>query len=282
MIVWIASYPKSGNTLLRSILGTYFFSDNGDFDFQYTYRIGQFPRLDFFEKAGIDIKNDKQIFTNYVKAQKLLNQTNKSVKFFKTHSAYFDRKSDGATFSDLDNTLGAIYIVRDPRNVVISYSHHFQVTLDEATKRICTNDLFIRRTEILPETFISSWKLNYLSWSRLGKRVLLVKYEDLVKNKKKTMLKIFKFFETLGMNKASFDISKLNKIIKATEFDKMKDLENKQGFTEAMIDDDTGKRRPFFNLGPNNKWQNLLDEKNKSIIEKTFEAEMIKLGYLTI
>ena len=51
MIFWIASYPKSGNTLLRSILGTYFFSDNGDFDFQYIYRIGQFPRLDFFEKA---------------------------------------------------------------------------------------------------------------------------------------------------------------------------------------------------------------------------------------
>ena len=49
-----------------------------------------------------------------------------------------------------------------------------------------------------------------------------------------------------------------------------------------MIDDDTGKRRPFFNLGPNNKWQKFLDEKNRSIIEKTFEAEMIDLGYLTI
>ena len=69
MIIWIASYPKSGNTLLRSILGTYFFSDDGNFDFKYIYQIGQFPQLDYFKKVGVDITNNEEIFKNYIIAQ---------------------------------------------------------------------------------------------------------------------------------------------------------------------------------------------------------------------
>ena len=64
MIIWLASYPKSGNTLLRSILGSYFFSPDGSFDFKYTYLIPQFPKIEFFSIAGIDISNDELILKN--------------------------------------------------------------------------------------------------------------------------------------------------------------------------------------------------------------------------
>ena len=74
MIIWLASYPKSGNTLIRSVLATYFFSKHGIFNFDHLYKIGQFPSLDFFKKAGIDISNKQEIFKNYISAQQQLNQ----------------------------------------------------------------------------------------------------------------------------------------------------------------------------------------------------------------
>ena len=58
MIFWLASYPKSGNTLLRSILGSYFFSQDGNFNFNNLYKISQFPTQNQFTKLGIDINNE--------------------------------------------------------------------------------------------------------------------------------------------------------------------------------------------------------------------------------
>ena len=159
MIIWLASYPKSGNTLLRGILGTYFFSDDGNFDFKYIYRIGQFPVLEYFKNYNIDNSNDEFYFKNYNFVQQKINQQDKRIKFYKTHSAYF--KNRESSFSNSENTLGSIYIVRDPRNVVTSYSHHYSVNIDEATNRICNEDLFLSATEIHPQTFISSWRSNY-------------------------------------------------------------------------------------------------------------------------
>ena len=278
MIIWIASYPKSGNTLLRGILGTYFFSDTGQFDFKYIYRIGQFPTLDNFKNFEIDNSKDKYFFKSYNLVQKRINQEDKRIKFYKTHSAFFEKKE--FSFSNNENTLGAIYIIRDPRNVVTSYSHHYSLDIDEATNQICNKDLMLKGTEIHPATYISSWQLNYLSWTSLGKKVLFIKYEDLINNKKKTLLKVFKFFETLGMGHKSFNIAKLNKVIKTTEFEKMKKLENQNQFREAVVDQKTKKKKPFFNLGPRNRWEYLLDKKNREKIENAFEKEMQDLGYL--
>ena len=65
-----------------------------------------------------------------------------------------------------------------------------------------------------------------------------------LEKRKKTLIKIFDFFNTLGMSKKSFNIAKLNKVIKSTEFNKMKDLEKKRGL-EATINEKTGKRLAF-------------------------------------
>ena len=67
----------------------------------------------------------------------MINKENKS-KFWKTHSSFckFDNKYD---FTDLKIQLGVIYIVRDPRNVVLSYSHHFQKTIDDSLVDLNSN-----------------------------------------------------------------------------------------------------------------------------------------------
>jgi len=279
MIVWLASYPKSGNTLLRSILSSYFFSNDGKFNFENLYQITQFPLLEHFTSIDVDLNEDKAIFKNSINAQNFINNQKGKVKFFKTHSSF--SKIDGYNFTDLQNTLGVIYIVRDPRNVVNSLAHHYNFSLDEAIHTMIDGKKFMSRTDKNAEVFAGSWNFNYNSWKNLKqhKKYFLIKYEDLIKNKKSIILKVFKFLNSLGM-KFDIDMIKLNKVIKTTEFEEMKTLEQKETFTEAIIDEKTGRRKIFFNLGPKNDWRVNLDKKNKEKIEKAFFKEMEELGYL--
>ena len=278
MIIWIASYPKSGNTLLRSLLASYFFSNDGNFEFNDLNHIKQFPAIENFRKMGIDLSNESEVFQNFIEAQKLINKENKKIKFIKTHSSLC--KINNCNFTDLKNTLGAIYIVRDPRNVVTSFAHHYNLNIEQATDTLIDKFRWLVKTEKMYKTFLGSWNVNYNSWKQLNKRFMLVKYEDLVKKKKTTLIKIFKFIQTLNKEELKIDMVKLNKVIKSTEFYKMKALEQKDFFTESSVDSDTGKRKTFFNLGPQNDWKKILDDKSRRKIETSFKKEMFELGYL--
>ena len=278
MIIWIASYPKSGNTLLRSLLASYFFSNDGNFEFNDLNHIKQFPAIENFRKLGIDLSNESEVFQNFIEAQKLINKENKKIKFIKTHSSLC--KINNCNFTDLKNTLGAIYIVRDPRNVVTSFAHHYNLNIEQATDTLIDKFRWLVKTEKMYKTFLGSWNVNYNSWKQLNKRFMLVKYEDLVNKKKTTLIKIFKFIQTLNNEELKIDMVKLNKVIKSTEFHKMKTLEQKNFFTESIVDSDTGKRKIFFNLGPQNDWKKILDDKSRRKIETSFKKEMFELGYL--
>ena len=139
MIVWLASYPKSGNTLVRALLSSYFFSNDGIFNFDIIKNIKQFPHIGLFENLGIDVKNEKEVIKNYVNAQASINKKD-SIQFCKTHSYLFN--IDNSPFTDLNNSLGAIYIVRDPRNVVTSYAHHNREKYRSSSEIIPTPALF--------------------------------------------------------------------------------------------------------------------------------------------
>ena len=72
MFIWLASYPKSGNTLIRALLGSYFFSKDGIFNFEIIKNIKQFPHSGVFENLGIDINNEKEVIKNYIRHKKVL------------------------------------------------------------------------------------------------------------------------------------------------------------------------------------------------------------------
>ena len=279
MIIWLASYPKSGNTLLRSILSSYFYSKEGEFSFNNLNHITQFPLTSQFMSAGINIDNDEEVFKNFINVQNFLNQEKGKVKFLKTHSALCNMH--GCNFTDLNNTLGVIYIVRDPRNVVNSLAHHNDLSIAEAADTMIDNQKFLVKSVKNCRVFLGSWNFNYNSWKNLQikNKYLLIKYEDLINKKKSTMLKILKFIDQLGM-KSQLDIVKLNKAIKSTDFKKVKNLEKKEIFYEGVLDKNTGKRKTFFNLGPDNDWRRFLDDKIKIKLEKAFEKEMLELEYL--
>ena len=226
MIIWLASYPKSGNTLLRSILASYFFSKDGNFNFNHLNFINQFPTISQFSKLGIDTSNEMEIFRNFIEAQKLMNKEEKSIKFLKTHSSL--SKINNVNFTDFNNSLGAIYIVRDPRNVVTSFAHHYGLSIEQSTNIMIDEKKWLSKTDITYKTFLGSWNINYNSWKQFKNNLLLIKYEDLVSKKKTTLLKIFKFIKNLTNNSFEIDMVKLNKSIKSTEFQKLKKLEEEK------------------------------------------------------
>ena len=284
MFIWLASYPKSGNTLVRGLLSSYFFSKDGFFNFEIIKNIKQFPHIGLFENLGIDLKNEDEIVKNYIRAQASINQIN-SIQFLKTHSYLFNINNN--PFTDLNNTLGAIYIVRDPRNVVTSYAHHNSISIKDSAERMVNSihyggnlnsDHVSDRTKV----YLGSWNSNYNSWKSFKDpgKYLLVKYEDLITNKEEKLLEILEFIHNLKKINFSVDKKKLKNVIESTSFENMKKLEKKLGFIESKTNIKTGKKIPFFNLGSKNNWKNILEDEIRKKIEDSFKKEMIELGYL--
>ena len=284
MFIWLASYPKSGNTLVRALLASYFFSKDGNFNFEIIKNIKQFPNSELFENMGINIKNEKDVIKNYIRAQESINKKN-SVQFLKTHSYLFN--IDNNHFTDLKNTLGAIYIVRDPRNVVTSYAHHNAISVSEAVYQLTNSihlggNLLSNKTSDRTKVYLGSWKSNFNSWKSFEEpgKYLLIKYEDLISNKKEAFLKILKFIYKLQNVNFVIDETKLENTLMSTSFKNMQNLEREKGFIESKINLKTGKKIPFFNLGAENKWEKSLDTNVRKQIENSFEKEMKELGYL--
>ena len=190
MFIWLASYPKSGNTFTRALLSSYYFSKDGTFDSNLLKNIKQFPSNALFRKYDFETKNDKEMIKNYIKVQKLINKKN-SIQFLKTHSSLFN--INNIHFTDLDCSLGVIYIVRDPRNVVSSFAHHFSISIKEASNRMINGHIIGTGLDENTIQFTGSWNFNFNSWKsfKLSKKYLLIKYEDLVDNTEETFLKDF-------------------------------------------------------------------------------------------
>ena len=285
MIIWLASYPKSGNTFLRTLLTSYFFTKDGNFSFEVLKNIKQFPDNGVFEKLGIDISNEKEVIKNYIKVQEETNKRDgKAIRFLKTHSTLQDM--DGYKFTDLNNCLGAIYIVRDPRNIATSYSNHEQTSLDEAIERIKKfriiggiKDSKDRKSETI--THVGSWSSHYASWKEFKKvdRYLLIKYEDLLKDTEKTFSKVLNFICKITKTKLDLDKNKLKNVLKTTTFGNLKNLEKNSNFPEANTGLN-GKKITFFKYGAKNNWKDFLTSKNIKTLEDSFKKEMEELGYL--
>ena len=279
MIIWLASYPKSGNTFLRSLLSSYFFSENGRFSFELLKHIQQYPNTELFMNLGVDINDKIEVAKNYIKTQEIINKLS-NIQFWKTHSSFCEMFNQ-YNFSDLKNSLGVIYVVRDPRNVATSFANHNSKSIDE-TIDLMMNDLAIGNEKDEVDVYMGSWSFNYNSWKifKPTNRYLLIKYEDLISNTKQIFINIIKFINRVSNSTIQINEKKINNILETTNFDYMQKLEAQYGFKEAKINEKTGKKVNFFNLGPKNDWKNSLKSKSTKNIELKFKTEMKELGYL--
>ena len=280
MIIWLASYPKSGNTWVRHFLASLIYSNQGKDGLEKLGFIMQYPKRDQFEKLVTDLDDFNQIKKNWINSQNLINSDNK-LTIFKTHHILCSLGNDN--FTDKKNTLGAIYIVRDPRNIISSILYHFNLSnTDEALNFIQTEEKFIgnlkNKVNYPLLTLIGSWKTNYNSWKFFGKNFLLVKYEDLILSPNTEFKRIANYIT--NTTNIKFSEEQIKKSIEESSFENLQKLEDEKGFIESVKIPENKKRKKFFNLGPRNNWKKNLDKKFVDEIENSFNDEMKELGYI--
>ena len=281
MIIWLASYPKSGNTWVRSMIASLLYTDSGLFNFEILSKIPQFPDNKYFKEFTSDLINFDEVMKYWIVAQDKINLDNK-VKFFKTH--HLNCKINKHSFTDKSNTLATIYIVRDPRSLVSSISNHYSKTTNDSKKfllspKIIGGTVSNKRQKInhIP-ALLGTWSEHYKFWTMDNENLLLIKYEDLINDTESQLERIIIFLKRFIPIKTNKE--KNYNIIKTTSFDQLKSMEKKGEFEEGIISKTLNKKVDFFRLGPNNKWEDSLEKDIQMELENNFKKEMIELGYL--
>ena len=223
MIIWLASYPKSGNTWVRTFLSTLIYSENNNVSFENLGRIRTFPKIRDFHGLCNNVQNRDELIKKWITAQEVLN-LNPDLKIFKTHNVMCNVK--GYNFSNLKNSLGVIHVVRDPRNVLSSIMNHFSISDQNEAKRFIFNDYnWIGLTDndekknVEIPIYIGSWGFHFNSWKTFPKNYLLIKYENLLKDPEKEFHKLSEFVKKfIRIDK---DKNMIQKIIEQTSFSNM-------------------------------------------------------------
>ena len=264
-IIWLSSYPKSGNTWIRIALNL---ALEGKINLN-EIKINSFSGLiKSYLEPTIKLKNPGEIINYWEGVQKSIsNEISKgSYICLKTHNVL--GKIGNEFFPTLKYTAGCIYIVRDPRDVAISYSNHFNITIDDSVKSMMNDDRMIYdpkkfyRSEV-----ISSWKNHLISWRNSPFPILILRYEDLLKNPFQSFEKLFKF---CNIN----PLIHINEIIKLSTFDNLSKLEKLSGFKESSVHG-----TPFFNEGKSEVWKNY-PQKHFEIILDSCRELMREFNYI--
>jgi len=283
MIFWIASYPKSGNTWLRTLISAYYYSNDGIFDQSILKNIGQFPEKRHFVDFDYNSENVTDTAKFWIKSQEKINK-DKKIRFFKTHNTF--GKVNDCEFTNKDNSAGCIYIVRDPRNVITSLENHYEMNQETSLKWMTNSKNYIYDVRNVKKDgysdfqFISSWSMNYKSW-KIQKKIpiKIIRYEDLLKETFVVFKDILEFINKTLNIKEKINKDKLKNSVSSTYFAKLKKEEKKSGFVEAVPSKKSGEKIPFFNLGPDNNWEKILDKDRQARLTDVFKEDIFELGY---
>lgn len=261
---WLASYPKSGNTWLRMLFTAYW---TGGVDINantgltvsdsdmYTYGAVSPLALEKLEHKHF-------LFFRNAVLMHLIAARRKSPLLMKTHNSNIS--VDDFRLIPPELTLGAVYLVRDPRDVVCSFARHLNQTINQ-TIALLEEDQAILATESRPvPSWLTSWSRHVDSWDR--PQALRVRYEDLKEDTEGWFTKIL---EHIG---ETVDAERVRAAVKMCALTRLREQEDKYGFIER------GKQERFFGGGKG--WQNELTTKQANRIEEDHGEMMSHMGYL--
>ena len=274
-IVWLASYPKSGNTWLRAFLANLIANRTEplwpDQIRDYTDSEARADR--FSELAG---RSNTELTIQEISALRpevhaLIAQRAKGTRLVMTHN--FCGSFEGHPTFNWQATAGAIYVVRNPLDVAVSMTHHFGLTLDEAIDRLADDRVASANDEVAVSHVIGSWSTHVEGWADTAERaqgkVVVLRYEDLLEKPAKHFSRAAKLIG-LGEDKA-----RIGRAVKHTSFEALSALERKHGFVEA-VDEKTR----FFFKGRANQWRETLNREQVQRIVDSHREQMQRFKYL--
>ena len=228
-ILWLASYPKSGNTWLRAFLANYLADTPGPVDINTLpdFAYGDMRAEYYAQVSGKPAAELPWADINALRPRvhDFLARSRPGVVFVKTHTLL--TILDGVPTITPDATAGAIYVLRNPFDVAVSFAHHYGLTIDEGVRALCLPELRIEPKAGHITQIISDWSNHVESWIRPpGLRRLTLRYEDMLAAPQGTFGKVLDF---LQMPK---DRERLKRAIRHCSFRVLAEQERKRGFVE--------------------------------------------------
>lgn len=275
-IVWLASYPKSGNTWMRALLAAL---EHGEVGLDTTIRgsmiasaRGPLERMTGLVSSEMRDDEIARLRPLVDEQLEMANSTSDSrSRPRKIHDALFV-KEGGPPIVSPRATAAAIYLIRDPRDVAVSYAHHMGRPVEEVVKVMSDAGAHSNRagtvTRQLPQ-ILGTWSSHVEGWlDHQLFPVLLVRYEDMIDD---PVTQLARVTDLLNHNTTPDELAAA---VAASSFDNLQAQEATTGFREAMSPD-----RPFFRQGMAGSWRKELPAELARIIERDHARVMERFGY---
>jgi sulfotransferase family protein len=271
-LLWLASYPKSGNTWLRTFLHNLLRNPEAGYDIN---RITEFTLAEadtlwyrrHLPKPGSTYTFEDVIATR-PNAHLDMTRAFPDTVFVKTHNAMV--ADGGQPILTLALTAGAIYVVRNPLDVAISYSHHLGRSIDATIDFMNAPGARTPNTDKNVYQILGSWSENVQSWTAAASPGLLVlRYEDMLDKAEATFGSVARF---LGLAPPP---ARLKKAIRGASFATLRAQEERQGFKER-----SPSAERFFRAGRAGQWRTELNADQIRRLVEAHRVQMARFGYL--
>jgi len=275
-ILWLASYPKAGNTWVRTFMINLIanrpepvpFADHGRF-------AAEEPHVRWYQgliEGDVNRVSMRLVASMRGRAQARLAAAYPRNVLVKTHCA--NHKVHGYPQINKAVSSGAVYVLRNPLDLVISYADHMGLEIDEAIENIGSfHTLGTDRGENprqVPE-LLSDWSSHVRSWTaRPNERLHVVRYEDLIDRPHQSFAGIARF---LGIDPDG-DRGRLERAIAFSSFETLKAAEASGEFTET-----SPHAERFFREGRKDQWREVLSEAQITRITDRHREQMRRFGY---
>jgi hypothetical protein len=276
-IVWIASYPKSGNTWIRAFLHNLVRLTAGEDGEQDINEMARFSTWDldkkrFAEFLGFEPDNAAhraEIAATRHAVHRQIADSVDGLLFIKTHNCLvMDR---GHSTINFDVTAGAVYVVRNPLDVAISYAHHSGMSVDDAIKRMAVTDAETAGSDTAVYEVQGSWSQHVWSWTRNPHRALHVtRYEDLLADPHTAFAALARHLLLDTTHR------RLTRAIEQSSFARLQAQEREKGFRERPPNAD----RNFFREGRAGQWRDVLTPAQIDRVVREHGEQMQRFGYL--
>ncbi|WP_135502005.1 sulfotransferase domain-containing protein [Roseovarius aestuariivivens] len=273
-IVWLASYPKSGNTWLRIFLANYLANSPKPLGINQVqlFGFGDSKPQRYQQVAGgrVDTSNPHATLQLRARVLQAIVANNADVNFVKTHNIRGDAMQ--VELIPAKFTRSAIYVIRNPLDLVLSYARHYGLTPEKTVEAIGRSDNANAPDASTTWQFLGTWSEHVKSWTH-GTRfpVLPLRYEDMLDTPHESFSEALEF---LGITP---DPDRLDRAIRFSSFDELSKQEEKSGFTERSPHSER-----FFASGKSGGWKKDLSRDLIDKVRRDHKRMMKKYGYYNV
>lgn len=273
-IIWLASYPKSGNTWMRAFLFNLFCNTREPMDIN---KIGggdlitSEPLLRWYE--GLDQRPPSAWSLDDVArmrphAHQAIARSVQGTIFCKNHATLTITR--GHPTINMAVTSGALVVIRNPLDIVLSLADFYGKSVDDTIAIMGTRDYTLPTSNQSVAEVLGSWSQNVASWTdKPSPQLHVVRFEDMLADPKRTFRGVVDF---LGLEPPAW---RFDTAIKNASFDVLSAQEKDHGFGER-----SPHQERFFRSGKASQWRRQLSDAQVARIVADHREHMARFGYL--